>query len=106
MAIFMIISALFYYEILIFTMNGCVTPCSNFSGIGCTDDAGLFHNIGDTWEHATDSCLTCECRSDQNQVCSAKQCGSRSVPVCQDGKEPTAVFDLTGCCASYACDCE
>lgn len=74
--------------------------------LGCTDESGTFHNIGDSWEHATDSCLTCECKSDQNQICSAKQCATRTMHTCQDGTEPTAVFDVNGCCASYVCDCE
>ncbi|XP_077966609.1 von Willebrand factor-like [Styela clava] len=72
--------------------------------MGCADSTGEFHGIGSTWEHKTDSCLTCSCLSDKNLLCSTKRCSAKNLPICLNGKQPKAVFDVNGCCPSYVCD--
>lgn len=76
-----------------------------FVAIGCVDESGVFHEIGDEWMLSTDSCQSCSCASEYNIMCKAKEC-SNAKQVCTDGKEPTAVFDVNGCCPTYVCDCE
>jgi hypothetical protein len=72
--------------------------------IGCVDESGVLHDVYTTWQSTTDSCQECACVGDQNIRCRAKSCPHVSKPVCASGIEPSIVYDIEGCCASYVCD--
>uniref|UniRef100_H2Y887 von Willebrand factor n=1 Tax=Ciona savignyi TaxID=51511 RepID=H2Y887_CIOSA len=72
--------------------------------IGCVDESGNFHEVDTTWSMTSDACQQCSCLGDRNIMCKARECADIAKPTCPGGIEPSVVFDIDGCCASYVCD--
>ncbi|XP_073327907.1 intestinal mucin-like protein [Pagrus major] len=57
---------------------------------------------GDTWR--PDNCTTSKC-DNGSVITSHVECEKVTKPVCENGKPPVKIYDETGCCFHYECQC-
>jgi len=71
--------------------------------IGCTDESGILREPETTWQMKNDTCQTCSCMNDLTVMCKSRDCPVLKKPLCEDGREPSIIYDIDGCCPSYIC---
>ena len=74
--------------------------------IGCTDESGILREPETTWQMKNDTCQTCSCMNDLTVMCKSRDCPVLKKPLCEDGREPSIIYDIDGCCPSYICSCK
>uniref|UniRef100_A0A8B9HTF2 Mucin 5.1, oligomeric mucus/gel-forming n=1 Tax=Astyanax mexicanus TaxID=7994 RepID=A0A8B9HTF2_ASTMX len=57
---------------------------------------------GETWK--VDNCTTATC-IDGEVITNTPQCKHVDAPTCESGRSPVKIYDDSGCCFTYSCEC-